>query len=140
MPQFKFPYTFNSFSADFKFILERSDFNHHLEDHYHKKYTSSNCKKTYCKFCAFSEWKLHKLKYAVSDKSYSYIRYWGSVSLSLFSQFCFVSLFMLMLDQCSYNCPLINLTLYKVNQHKRFFFCYSFSWPTPRIPRSYWSA
>ena len=75
MPQFKFPYTFNSFSADFKFILERSDFNHHLEDHYHKKYTSSNCKKTYCKFCAFSEWKLHKLKYAVSDKSYSYIRY-----------------------------------------------------------------
>ena len=74
IPKINFPCN-SSLNAPPPFILERSDFNHHLEDHYHKKYTSSNCKKTYCKFCAFSEWKLHKLKYAVSDKSYSYIRY-----------------------------------------------------------------
>ena len=75
MPQFKFPSLFNNFPADFKLILERSDFNHYLEEFYHKKYSSMNCKKTFCKFCAFNEWKLHKAKYAISHKSYSYIRY-----------------------------------------------------------------
>ena len=76
MPQFKFPSLFNNFPGDFKFTLERSDFYHHLEEYYNKKYLLINCKKIFCKFCAFKEWKLHKAKYAVCHKSYSYIRYW----------------------------------------------------------------
>ena len=76
-PIYYFPFVFNHFPENFKNIMERQDFREALDMYYINRLENPNCRKKYCKFCHYFEYKMKQLNYATSysAKSYSFFKY-----------------------------------------------------------------
>ena len=75
-PIYYFPFVFNHFPENFKNIMERQDFREALDMYYINRLENPNCRKKYCKFCHYFEYKMKQLNYATSysAKSYSFFK------------------------------------------------------------------
>ena len=74
-PIFSYPFIFNKFSGDFKFVMERKDFLEKLELYFSRFISSKDCKKAFCKICNRKLYLERISRFYTQPKTYNYHRY-----------------------------------------------------------------